>query len=93
MKTIDKVANEIQTAREKYGPFNSTHEVYGVLKEELDEFWQEVKLKTFSPDWNEEIKNNQSNEKQKAMIHELTQVAAISLRAIDELEKNEIKWV
>jgi hypothetical protein len=32
MKTIDKVSQEIQTAKEKYGPFNSTHEVYGVLR-------------------------------------------------------------
>jgi hypothetical protein len=93
MKTIDKVSQEIQTAKEKYGPFNSTHEVYGVLKEEVDEFWDEVKIKSFSPDWSEEITNNQLLEKKKSMIDELSQIAAISLRAIDELEHNQIRWV
>ena len=27
----------------KHGIFNSYHEIYAILKEELDEFWQSVK--------------------------------------------------
>ena len=50
MKTIEKVAMEIQTSRDKYGPFNSTHEVYGVLVEEVQEFMDEVKKKTLAKD-------------------------------------------
>lgn len=82
MKTIEKVATEIQTSREKYGPFNSTHEVYGVLIEEVEEFWELVRNKYMD-----------DLPKKKNMINELTQIAAISLRAIDELEHGNIKWV
>jgi len=74
------IKEEMQTAREKYGAFNSTHEVYGVLAEEVDEFWECVKQQ---PEWKEK----------EAMINELTQIAAIAQRAIKELENNEIKWV
>lgn len=39
MKDIEKVSLEIQRSREKYDYFNSTHEVYGVLFEEVEEFF------------------------------------------------------
>lgn len=70
---------EMKTAREKYGPFNSTHEVYGVLQEEVDEFFDLIRYRPVQA--------------KMEMIKELTQVAAIALRAIDELEKGEIKFV
>jgi hypothetical protein len=97
MKNIDKLANEIQTAREKYGPFNSTHEVYGVLIEEVEEFFDLVKIRNYSPDMfdgkaKKELQESLDNKKRN-MIHELMQIAAISLRAIDELEHDQIKWV
>ena len=94
MKDIEKVSLEIQQAREKYGYFNSTHEVYGVLIEEVSEFFQAVQVKnsdtsTFSSfELNEDMQTKKKN-----MIHELTQIAAISLRAIDELRHNKIKWI
>ena len=50
MKHLEQLANEIQTAREKYGPFNSTHEVYGVLIEEVAEFFELVRIKNYNPD-------------------------------------------
>ena len=96
MKAIEKVSKEIQTAKEKYGAFNSTHELYGVLAEELDEFWDEVKMPNADkdlfrndPDYiSEDLATKKAN-----MINELTQIAAIALRGIDELQHNEIKWV
>lgn len=81
MKTIK---DEQQEALDKYGHFNSTHEVYGVLKEEVDEFWDMVKMK---PDKSRYI------DKKHKMISELTQIAAIADRAIEELKANQIKWV
>ena len=94
MKAIEIVSKEIQTAKEKYGPFNSTHELYGVLAEEMDEFFEIVKRKTLnniSDDPFEHFANNMG--KSPDMIHELTQIAAIALRGIDELQHNEIKWI
>lgn len=50
--------------------FNSLHEGYGVLKEEVDELWDEIKLK--NPD--------------KAKIYtEAKQVGAMALRIMNEL--------
>ena len=91
MKDIEKVSLEIQQSKDKYDCFNSTHEVYGVLIEEVDEFWELVKrqtLKSDDPMWFESLRA-----KKLSMIHELTQIAAISLRAIDELRHDKIKWV
>ena len=92
MKHLDKLANEIQSAREKYGPFNSTHELYGVLKEELDEFWDEAKKKTVTFD-DAQKEYSFAETKKKQMIYELMQIAAIALRGMSELENHEIKWV
>ena len=92
MKDIEKVSLEIQQAREKYGYFNSTHEVYGVLIEKVEEFFHEVKKKTIPG--NENIDEFSFAEtKKRRIIHELTQIAAISLRAIDELRHDKIKWI
>ena len=92
MKDIEKLSIEIQQAREKYGYFNSTHEVYGVLIEEVHEFFEEVKQKTFiSDESNDEF--SYAETKKRRMIEELTQIAAISLRAIDELNHGNIKWL
>ena len=80
MKTIEQEKTE---ALKKYGHFNSTHEVYAVLLEEVDEFWELVKLPT----------QKNATLKQDDMIEELTQIAAIAQRAIKELENNEIRWI
>ena len=78
---MNNIDQEMNQARQKYGPFNSTHEVYGVLKEEVDEFWDLVKLKHKGP-----------AEKDR-MIHELMQVAAIAQRAMNEIKNGEIKFI
>ena len=87
MKNLEIIAIEIQTAKEKYGHFNSTHEVYGVLKEEVDEFFEAVKTGNYlNEDEEKWVKVDR-------MKTELTQIAAIALRAIDELEHSKIKWI
>jgi hypothetical protein len=37
--------NELYFAVDKFAPFNSAHEGFAVLKEEVDELWDEVKAK------------------------------------------------
>jgi hypothetical protein len=34
---------EMKRGHDKFGDFNSTHELYAVLQEEVDEFWDSVK--------------------------------------------------
>ena len=40
---VSDVVEEIQKSMIKHPLFNSTHEGYGVILEELDELWDEVK--------------------------------------------------
>lgn len=40
---LDLVRQELMRAIEKHPVFNSSHEGYGVLLEEVDELWDEVK--------------------------------------------------
>lgn len=64
---IKEVVNEYLRAVKKFGPFHSAHEGYGVILEELDELWDEIKAK-------EELRNTT------LMRDEATQVAAMALR-------------
>ena len=52
MKTIEdkdlsdillRIASECKRARSTHGIFHSTHEAYGVIKEEFEEWWDSVK--------------------------------------------------
>jgi hypothetical protein len=64
------IITELASIPEKYRrPFNSTHEGFAVLKEEVDELWDEVK-------------KNGSKERLRA---EAVQVAAMAVRFIQEL--------
>lgn len=45
-KLLREVEDEITTARLKHGSFNSSHEGYAVILEELDELWDHVKANT-----------------------------------------------
>ena len=42
-KAIKLVVAELNSANEKFPMFNSSHEGYAVIKEELDELWDEIK--------------------------------------------------
>jgi len=72
---------EQKQALETYGHFNSTHEVYGVLIEEVQEFFEIVREKP-----NTELKSER-------MIEELDQIRAIATRAMNEIRNNQIKFI
>lgn len=59
--------DELVKAREKWPRFNSAHEGYGVLLEEVDELW-------------EHVKTNQKRRDLRAMRKEAIQIAAMALR-------------
>ena len=42
-KWIEEIKIEYEMATSKFGPFNSTHEGYAVIKEEVDELWDAIK--------------------------------------------------
>jgi len=45
----DELRDEMLRAIKKHGDFNSAHEGYAVILEEMDELWDEVKKKKPSP--------------------------------------------
>ena len=65
-KVWSEVNAELRQATAKFGPFNSAHEGYAVLKEEVDELW-------------DAIKTNASPQHQR---EEAVQVAAMAIRYI-----------
>lgn len=75
LKAVDDalaaVRREYLRAIEKFLPFNSPHEGYAVIKEELDELWQDVK--TNAP---------RENAKKEAI-----QIAAMALRFVTDISE------
>jgi hypothetical protein len=63
----EEALEECRKASEGWPPFNSAHEGYAVLKEEVDELWDHVKT-------------NQKRRDLSAMRKEAIQVAAMALR-------------
>jgi hypothetical protein len=61
------VIDEVIEACENWPPMNSAHEGYGVLMEEIDELWDEIKIK-------------QKNRDLAKMRKEAIQVAAMAMR-------------
>jgi hypothetical protein len=59
---------ELDFATRIHGNFNSAHEAYGVLLEEVDEFWDEVRKNS--------VYRNKAN-----MLKELTQISAMAHKA------------
>lgn len=82
---------EAKKAQEKYGHFNSTHEAYAVLKEEVEEFWDLVKLPTLIE--GEKYPFDAINNKKQKMISELNQIRSVTERIIEELENKQIKFI
>ncbi len=63
---------ELSRAVKKHGPMASPHEGYAVIKEELDELWDEVK---------------RDRGRQKSAFDEAIQVAAMGVRYVADLNK------
>jgi hypothetical protein len=68
-----EIDREIKRAVAKHGPLRSAHEAFGVLLEEVDEFWEEVRKRT--------RQRNKRNTRK-----ELIQIAAIAIRTIQDLK-------
>lgn len=66
------VREEIERARSKYKPLATLHEGYAVLLEEVDEFWDMVKLKP-------------SQQKSGEIYNELVQIAAMAQRCAEDV--------
>lgn len=66
------VDKEIKKAKASWPPFNSAHEGFAVLKEEVDELWEYVKTK-------------QPNRDLDKMRSEAIQVAAMAIRFASEV--------
>jgi len=66
---MSDVVDELLRATKKYNSFHSAHEGYGVILEELDELWDDIKF------------NNGTVEMRKEAI----QVAAMAVRFILDL--------
>ncbi len=69
---IDDARTEVTAAMKNWPAFNSAHEGYGVLAEEVDELWTH-------------IKTNQKRRDIQAMRKEAIQVAAMALRFAAEV--------
>ena len=72
MQFQTSVAIELQKARAAYRPMASAHEGWAVLREEVDELWDEVKKKP--------SKRNTVD-----MYNELVQVAAMAQRMAEDI--------
>lgn len=70
---FEAVNTELNSANEKFPKFNSYHEGYAVIHEELDELWDEVKKKSI----------NQEKWKLKS---EAIQVAAMAIKFIESFD-------
>ncbi len=71
-QVVDLVLKELERASASNKPFNSPHEGFAVLLEEVDELWDEVKKKT-------------KNRDNKLMQDEAVQIAAMGIRFITDL--------
>jgi hypothetical protein len=49
------VVGELERASEKFGAFGGPHEGYGVIKEEFDEAWDEIKKNNREMAWREMV--------------------------------------
>jgi hypothetical protein len=80
---LDSIGKEVRHARELHSPMNSLHEGYAVILEEMDEFWEEVKMnpKKLDITARERRINN--------MRKELVQIAAMCVRTVLDCELKE----
>lgn len=70
------IAAELRRANGKYPQFRSCHEAAAVIREEFDEYWDEVKA----------CKGERPNER---MVEELVQLAAMCVKEIGRFDRAE----
>ena len=71
-RVLREVSEELDAALRKHAKLNSAHEGYAVILEELDELWDEIKVR-------------QSKRRPKKMKREAIQVAAMAMRFVMEV--------
>ncbi len=71
-KILEEVELEVERANGMYPAFHSPHEGYAVIKEEIDELW-------------EEIRANKTCSGNRPMRNEAVQVAAMAIKFIENL--------
>lgn len=74
MNFPDLVKQEVERCRAKFKKADSWHYIYGVLMEEVDELWDEIKKKPAKRDLDN-------------MLHELVQIAGCCQLAAEDLCK------
>ena len=74
-KVLEMIKTELDSANNKYPAFHSTHEGYAVLREEIDELWDEIKV-------------SKSTNANRLMVNEAVQVAAMAIKFIENLYQN-----
>ncbi len=72
---VNEVLNELQRAREAFPAFHSAHEGWAVIKEELDELWDEVRT-------NQKVPGRYGR-----MEREAIQVAAMAIRFVIDMRE------
>ena len=72
-KAIGLARKELERAQQRFPPFHSHHEGYAVIREEMDELW-------------DEIKQSKSLRAAKLVRLEAVQVAAMALRFLVNLQ-------
>jgi hypothetical protein len=78
---VSEVFNEVNRATRLHAPMNSPHEAESVIREEFEEFWDEVKAYNLP----------KGRDTRPAMREELVQLAAMAVRAIsDVIDKPEV---
>lgn len=75
---IKLINDELESANSKHPGFSSVHEGYAVIKEEVDELWDEIKV-------SKSIGSNM------LMVNEAVQIAAMAIKFIETLYKNNKK--
>lgn len=73
------IENEVIRACRLHSKMNSHHEAYSVILEELDEYWDEVKVNP------RKLTETQMHERENNILTELRQIAAMCIRAIHDL--------
>lgn len=81
-KLISEIMQEYKRASNKFPPFNSAHEGYAVLQEEVDELWCAVKVN----------QTKYTNKRKLAIKTEAIQVAAMAIRFLHDICGEEIDY-
>lgn len=73
MDNFFDVQEELEFAQKKFRPMASEHEGFAILKEEVDELWEAIRMKQNDPKRSEQVRK------------EAVQVAAMAMRFLEDL--------